>query len=75
MERAHIDQAILAMLDRQDAVLRDVVRSGGRDNYTHLRSHGHHHATIRRCLKIGYLTEQRLGVYELTKDGQKACTK
>lgn len=75
MERAYIDRAILAILDRQDAVLRDVVRSGGRDNYSHLRSHGHHHATIRRCLKAGYLTEPKRRVYELTDDGRSACAR
>lgn len=74
MKRTPIDVAILAILSRQNAVLCDVARSGGRDNYDHLRSHGHHHATIRRCIKIGYLSEPKRRVYELTGDGQNECT-
>lgn len=75
MKRAPIDKAILVMHDRQNAVLRDVARSGGRDNFDHLSSHGHHHATIRRCIRIGYLSEPKRQVYELTGDGRNACEK
>ncbi len=71
MDRPSIDQAVLQMLDRSAALLLDVVRAGGRDDYEHLRSH--HHATIRRVIRHGYLIEPNWRRYEITDAGRRVC--
>lgn len=72
MLRPRIDAAVIAQLDRLTYLLRDVVRSGGRDGWGHLRSHGHHYATILRAVRQGYLKHlypKSFG-YEITQDGK-----
>lgn len=71
MQRDRIDVAIHAKLDRQLRLLRDVSRSGGRDNFDHLKSHGHHHATIATAVQSGYLKEPARRRYELTESGRR----
>ncbi len=68
MERQSFDRAIHAMLDRRTALLRDVVRSGGVDRWSHLHSHGHHYSTVRAAVSSGYLREQGYR-YEITDAG------
>lgn len=72
MPRPSVDWAVHQMLSRQDALLRDVRRSGGRDNYDHLKSHGHHMATISRAIRQGYLVEVKPRTYMLTEAGGRA---
>lgn len=55
-------------IDRLAALLRDVKRSGGRDVWDHLKSHGHHRATVRSAIDRGYLRELVDDRYELTDD-------
>lgn len=54
---------------RARSVLRDVLRSGGKDRWSHLMSHGHSYATVRSCVKRGWLTEPMLYSYEITFSG------
>ncbi len=69
MKRPRIDVAAHAQLDRRASLLRDVVRSGGRDRWSHLHSHGHHHATVLCAVRQGYLNFAGLG-YEITESGR-----
>lgn len=64
------DIAIETILFNERALLRDILRSGGRDNYDHLKSHGHHHSTIRRAIHIGFIKEPEPRRYRLTKAGR-----
>jgi len=68
---ARIDGSTIAMLGRADALLRDITRSGGRDTYDHLKSHGHHHSTIRRALRCGLIREPRRRIYEIVEGEQR----
>lgn len=70
MRRERIDVAIHAQLDRRTSLLRDVVRSGGKDRWSHLHSHGHHHATVLCAVREGYLNFAGLG-YEITDSGKR----
>ncbi len=70
MKRERIDAAIHAQLDRRTRLLRDVVRSGGKDRWSHLFSHGHHHATLLCAVRQGYLNFAGLG-YEITESGKR----
>lgn len=70
MQRANIDEAVLAQIGRRDALLRDVIRSGGQDRWSHLFSHGHKFPTVRAAVRHGYLTEQHAYHYEITPDGR-----
>lgn len=70
MRRERIDVAIHAQLDRRTSLLRDVVRSGGRDRWSHLRSHGHHYATVLCAVRQGYLNFSQLG-YEIAASGKQ----
>lgn len=54
---------------RARAVLRDVLRSGGQDRWSHLMSHGHNYATVRSCVKRGWLAEPMAYSYEITVSG------
>lgn len=54
---------------RARAVLRDVLRSGGKDRWSHLMSHGHNYATVRSCVKRGWLAEPMPYSYEVTFTG------
>ena len=56
--------------DKRQALLRDVIRSGGKDNWSHLHSHGHHFPTIRSAVNSGYLSEPRRYHYEITDAGR-----
>jgi len=62
----------MAQVDRAMAVLRDVMRSGGNDRWSHLHSHGHRHATVRSCVKRGWLQEPYPYTYEITASGIQA---
>jgi hypothetical protein len=57
--------------DRRTSLLRDVVRSGGRDRWPHLRSHGHHFPTILAAVRQGYLTFEPSHVFEITESGER----
>lgn len=50
------DFAIDQILRRRAAFLRDIIRSGGKDSWDHLKTHGHHHATRDSCLRIEYIS-------------------
>lgn len=54
------------------AILRDVIRSGGRDRWSHLHSHGHHFKQVLACANRGDL--EQLGPYEwrITSAGRRA---
>lgn len=53
-------------IERMAALLRDVERSGGRDRWDHLKSHGHSFSTVRSATDRGYLRELADGRYEAT---------
>lgn len=55
-------------IERMASLLRDVKRSGGADRWDHLRSHGHHFATVLSATDRGYLRELLDGRYEVTVD-------
>jgi len=69
MKRPHIDAAVHRQLDRMLALLRDVDRSGGRDRWSHLFSHGHRFPTVKSAVRQGYLCETSAYHYELTLAG------
>lgn len=69
MQRDRIDKAIHAQIYRLTALLRDVVKSGGKDTWSHLFTHGHKHPTIRSAVKQGYLKHERAYRYEITEAG------
>jgi hypothetical protein len=73
MKRPRIDQAIHRQLDRLTSLLRDVVRSGGRDTWSHLFSHGHKFPTVLSAIRQGYLKEPLSSsrYYELTENGRE----
>lgn len=54
------------------AILRDVVRSGGFDGWSHLHSHGHHFKQVMACVHRGDL--EMLGPYRfiITPAGRAA---
>lgn len=54
------------------AILRDVVRSGGVDNWSHLHSHGHHFTSVKACISRGDLTRIRAYHYAITEAGRLA---
>lgn len=64
-----------AQVDRREHLLRDVVRSGGTDNWDHLRSHGHHIATIRSAISDGYLAHLASRVYQITDAGRECAAR
>lgn len=70
MRRDRIDVAAHAQLDRRIRLLRDVVRSGGRDRWSHLRSHGHYYPTVLCAVRQGYLRFHGL-TYEITEAGRR----
>lgn len=70
MERERIDRAIRNQLDRRTHLLRDVVRSGGRDRWSHLQTHGHHFPTILSAVRNGYLKVEPSYIYEITDAGR-----
>lgn len=70
VKRDSIDRAGLAQFDRKLAALRCVERSGGKDCWSHMFSHGHKYATIRSLVSKGYLKEPRPYHYELTDDSR-----
>lgn len=70
MNRDRIDAAAHAQIDRLTYLLRDVVRSGGKDRWSHLFSHGHRFPTVRSAVKQGYLQEATAYHYELTDAGR-----
>lgn len=69
MKREYIDAAVHRQIDRLTALLRDVDRSGGRDRWSHLFSHGHKFPTVRSAVRQGYLAEPSAYHYELTLSG------
>jgi len=71
MRRERIDVAVHAQLDRLTYLLRDVVRSGGKDRWAHLFSHGHSHPTVRKALGQGYIRESGVRHYEITEAGTR----
>lgn len=70
VRRERIDVAAHAQLDRLTGLLRDVVRSGGKDRWSHLHSHGHHYATVLSAVRQGYLNFMGLG-YEISDSGKR----
>jgi hypothetical protein len=70
MNRDYIDVAANAQIDRRERLLRDVIRSGGIDNWSHLHSHGHRFPTVKSAVLSGYLTETRAYHYEVTDAGR-----
>jgi hypothetical protein len=74
MLRPRIDHAIHLQLDRLTYLLRDVERSGGRDNWSHLFSHGHKYPTVRSAIRQGKLRETSAYRYELTDTGRQYLT-
>ena len=71
MRRPRIDVAIHAQLDRRTSLLREVVRSGGRDRWSHLHSHGHHFPTVLAAVRQGYLKAEPSYVFEITESGER----
>lgn len=71
MKRPSIDAAGLAQLSRKERLLRDVIRSGGTDRWSHLFSHGHKHPTVRLCIREGSLVETEPYRYEITDAGRR----
>ena len=71
MDRPRIDRAIYAQLDRLAYLLRDIERSGGRDAWPHLFSHGHKMPTILSAMRQGYVREPHTHRYVLTANGRK----
>ena len=71
MRRPRIDAAAHAQLDRRTSLLRDVVRSGGKDRWSHLHSHGHKFASVKHAVNLGYLKEFEAYKYEITEDGER----
>jgi DNA-binding PadR family transcriptional regulator len=71
MRRPRIDVAIHAQLDRRTSLLRDVERSGGRDRWSHLQTHGHRFPTILSAVRQGYLKAEPSYVYEITDSGKQ----
>lgn len=69
MKRPRIYQAAHAQFDRKVRLLRDVVRSGGKDTWSHLFSHGHKFPTVRLAVNHCYLTETRPYHYEISESG------
>lgn len=64
------DRYVLAQVRRKEFLLRDVARSGGTDTLDHLRSHGHHHSTIRAAFRSDELRRiRRRGHVRLTSAG------
>lgn len=57
--------------DRNKAVLRDVIRSGGNDCWSHLTSHGHSFSTVWACVRRGLLSAPSRYKYEITKAGRE----
>lgn len=53
-------------IDRLAALLRDVERSGGKDRWSHLHSHGHSYSTVRSAVLRGYMQEATAFEYSLT---------
>lgn len=72
MRRPRIDIAVRAQLQRAELLLRDVIRSGGTDNWSHLSSHGRSFSTIRSLLRQGYLENIEGSAYrfKITKSGR-----
>lgn len=70
MNRPRIDKAIHAQLDRLSYLLRDVDRSGGRDGWDHLKSHGHRMPTIQSAIRQGYLRTAAFRQWSLTGGGR-----
>jgi hypothetical protein len=54
------------------AILRDVERSGGTDQWSHLHSHGHHFMQVTACVSRGDLREPYAYQYALTEAGLQA---
>lgn len=71
MKRDYIDVAVNAQFDRKLSLLRDVVRSGGRDKWSHLHSHGHKFPSVKHCVNVGYLKESSAYHYEITDAGKE----
>ena len=55
-------------IERMGALLRDVKRSGGKDHWSHLHSHGHSYSTVTSAVLRGYLREIGAYRYETTDD-------
>lgn len=56
--------------ERALAVLRDVIRSGDRDGWDHLKSHGHSFSTVWSCIHKGWLSAINRYNYEITPAGR-----
>ena len=73
MKRPYINQAICRQLARQEYVLRDILRSGGRDNWDHLKSHGHAFASILALIREGEVRALNISRrrFEITAAGRR----
>jgi len=60
--------AMSQQIERMASLLRDVQRSGGKDRWDHIHSHGHLYATVRSAVVRGYLREPSRYHYEATSD-------
>ena len=70
MKRDYIDVGVNAQIDRRERLLRDVIRSGGKDTWSHLFSHGHRFPTVKSAVSSGYLVKIRADHYEITDAGR-----
>lgn len=70
MIRQRIDQAVRKQVARKEALLRDVRRSGGKDNWPHLFSHGHAFPTVLSAVRHGYLSRPGHSYFCLTESGR-----
>jgi hypothetical protein len=64
------ERACMTPEQRAVFVLRDVIRSGGRDRWSHLNSHGHAYSTVQSLVRRGLLLETRVYHYEITEAGR-----
>lgn len=71
MNRERIDRAAIAQFDRALSALRCVERSGGKDRWSHMFTHGHKFPTLRSLVAKGYLNEPNPYHYEMTDEGRR----
>lgn len=65
------DRVSMTPQERALSVLRDVLRSGGKDVWSHLHSHGHSYSTVRSLVARQLLLETSYCHYELSERGKR----